>query len=244
MNIVIVGAQSAIAEAVYKKWAKPENSFFLWGTNAEKLLSLSQDLNVRGAGHVYTAVMDAKHLEEHSQVLSESLDKLGAVDLLLLSYGVLSNQSECQQQIDSLADSMTINLLSPIYLLTYFANYFEERKSGSIIVISSVAGDRGRLSNYVYGSAKAGLSAFLQGLRQRLQKSGVYVLTVKPGFVDTPMTKSFKKGFLWASPDKVADLVLEAFEKKKDIIYTPSFWRLIMFLIRSVPESAFKRLRM
>jgi short-subunit dehydrogenase len=115
---------------------------------------------------------------------------------------------------------------------------------GAIAVIGSVAGDRGRASNYVYGTAKAGLAAFTQGLRQRLSKSNVQVLLIKPGFVDTPMTQEFKKGFLWASPDQVAKDICRAVEKRKNVLYTPWFWALIMLIIQHIPESIFKRLKL
>ena len=137
---------------------------------------------------------------------------------------------------------MQTNALSVISLLTLLANHFEQQRHGCIAVISSVAGDRGRQSNYVYGTAKGALSIFLQGLRNRLHKSGVQVLTVKPGFVDTPMTASLPKGPLWATPEKVAEDIDKAIENKRNVLYTPSFWFLIMAIIKSVPESIFKRL--
>ena len=110
------------------------------------------------------------------------------------------------------------------------------------MVISSVAGDRGRQSNYVYGSAKAAVTTFLQGLRNRLHPAGVQVLTVKPGFVDTPMTSAFPKGPLWASPEQIARGIHRAIQKRKDVVYLPGFWRLIMRVIREIPEAVFKRL--
>jgi short-subunit dehydrogenase len=129
-----------------------------------------------------------------------------------------------------------------ISLLTISANYFEQRRRGCIAVISSVAGDRGRKSNYVYGTAKAALTTFLQGLRNRLSSSGVTVVTVKPGFVATPMTAHMKSGLLTASPQAVGQGIYEAMMKKKDVVYLPWFWQPIMFIVKSIPESVFKRL--
>ena len=120
----------------------------------------------------------------------------------------------------------------------------EAQKEGSICVIGSVAGDRGRSSNYIYGSAKAGLAAFTQGLRQRLSKFNIDILLVKPGFVDTPMTQEFKKGFLWASPERVARDICSAIDKRKSTLYTPWFWGWIMLVIKHIPESIFKKLKL
>jgi len=129
-------------------------------------------------------------------------------------------------------------------LLTLLANRFEAQRHGTLAVIGSVAGDRGRQSNYVYGTAKGALAIFLQGLRNRLHPAGVRVLTVKPGFVDTPMTASFKKGPLWAAPEAVAAAIVAAVERGRDVIYTPWFWWGIMTLIKLVPERVFKKLKL
>jgi decaprenylphospho-beta-D-erythro-pentofuranosid-2-ulose 2-reductase len=122
------------------------------------------------------------------------------------------------------------------------AKQLEQQGHGCIAVISSVAGDRGRQSNYVYGTAKGALSIFLQGLRNRLGKTGVQVLTIKPGFVDSPMTKDFDKGLLWVKPAMIAQGILRAIEKKKEVVYLPFFWRYIMLIIKMIPEKIFKRL--
>jgi short-subunit dehydrogenase len=136
------------------------------------------------------------------------------------------------------------NAVSVAALLTPIAARFEQRRSGAIAVISSVAGDRGRQSNYVYGSAKALVSAFLSGLRQRLYKAQVSVITIKPGFVDSPMTAAFRKGPLWAKPHQVAKGIVHAIDRSRTIVYLPWFWRAIMFIIRAIPEAVFRRLRL
>ena len=132
--------------------------------------------------------------------------------------------------------------MSVISLLTILANQLEHQGSGSIAVITSPSGDRGRQSNYIYGTAKGALTIFLQGLRNRLSKSNVHVLTIKPGFVDTPMTKDFKKGFLWVNPDVVSKGIYNAINKKREVVYLPFFWRYIMIIIKSIPEKLFKYL--
>jgi short-subunit dehydrogenase len=138
-----------------------------------------------------------------------------------------------------------INAVSTLALLTLLANRLEAQKHGTLAVISSVAGDRGRQSNYVYGAAKAAVTTFLGGLRQRLVKSGVAVLTIKPGFVDTPMTATIaNKGALWAQPDRVAVGIVQAIDRRRNIVYLPWFWRWIMLVIRHIPEALFKHLKL
>lgn len=241
-KVLIIGATSAIAEATARSFASRGNHLFLLARNAERLDSLLKDLRVRGAGSAQGSVFDANALHDHERLLSEAMDTLGGLDIVLIAHGTLGDQKACESSVESTLQELQTNALSVIALLTRLANHFERQGHGSIAVISSVAGDRGRQSNYVYGTAKGALSLFLQGLRNRLNRSGVQVLTIKPGFVDTPMTAAFPKGPLWASPEKVAGDILSALDKRRDVIYTPGFWRLIMLIIRSVPEAIFKRL--
>jgi short-subunit dehydrogenase len=170
---------------------------------------------------------------------------LGALDTVLIAHGTLSNQQACEASVELTLQEISTNGLSAIALLTRIAPRFESRRSGTIAVISSVAGDRGRQSNYVYGSAKALLSAFLSGLRQRLYKSGVAVITIKPGFVDTPMTAALPKGGpLWAKPEQVAAGIVKAIDRSATVVYLPWFWALIMMIIRAVPETIFRRVKL
>ncbi len=163
-------------------------------------------------------------------------------DTVLIAHGTLSDQKACEASVELTLREIDTNALSVVALLTRIANRLEQRRAGTIAVISSVAGDRGRGSNYVYGSAKALVTAFLSGLRQRLGKSGVGVVTIKPGFVDTPMTAAFAKGPLWASPEKVAKGIVRALDRRSDTVYLPGFWWTIMFIIRAIPERLFWRL--
>jgi short-subunit dehydrogenase len=175
-------------------------------------------------------------------VIEHAATTLGGLDAALIAHGTLSDQKECESSTDRLLDEFQTNAISVMMLCTHLANRFEAQKRGVIAVISSVAGDRGRRSNYAYGSAKAAVTAFTSGMRQRLSRSGVYVVTVKPGFVDTPMTAAFKKGILWASAESVAKDISRAMINGTPVIYTPGFWRPIMWIIRSIPEFVFRRL--
>lgn len=239
-TIVIFGATSAIAKAVAKLYAKKGDSLFLVGRNAEQTQTLAIDLKVRGAKEVAFAVSDLAKIEQHPPLIATIKQTFPKIDVALLAHGVLPNQDACNQSVESAIEAMTVNFISPVSLLTLLANEMQEKSA--IAVISSVAGDRGRQSNYVYGAAKGGLSLFLQGLRNRLHSKGVAVITIKPGLVDTPMTASFKKGALWAKPEQVAKGIVKAIEKRHDEVYLPSFWKWIMFIIRQIPESLFKRL--
>lgn len=241
-KILIIGATSAIAEACAKRFAAQGHSLYLLARNSTRLESLAQDLRVRGAAAVHCASFEACALDTHQALLDQVKTELNGLDLVLIAHGTLSDQQVCEQSVELTLQELQTNALSVIALLTRLANHFEQQRHGSIAVISSVAGDRGRQSNYIYGTAKGALSIFLQGLRNRLHKSGVQVLTIKPGFVDTPMTAALPKGPLWATPEKVALDIDKAIEKNKDVLYTPGFWMLIMLIIKSVPERLFKRL--
>ena len=241
-KVLIVGATSAIAEAVARLLAAQGDLLYLVGRRAETLEAIAADLRVRGAARVQTEVMDANAIERHASLLDHADVALGGLDTVLIAHGTLSDQAACQQSVALTFQELHTNALSVIALLTLIANHFEAQRVGTIAVISSVAGDRGRQSNYVYGTAKAAVSTFLSGLRQRLYKSGVQVVTIKPGFVDTPMTRDFSKGLLWAKPEQVARDIVRAMENGKDVVYTPGFWWAIMQLIKSIPEFVFRRL--
>ena len=241
-KIVIIGATSAIAEAAARIWAQNGDHLFLVGRNRAKLEAIAADLRVRGCATAEVYPMDVNDFTAHIPMLDAAEQALGGVDTVLIAHGSLSDQAVCQQSVEALLQEISTNALSVIALLTHIGNRFEQRKKGVIAVISSVAGDRGRQSNYVYGSAKALVSVFTSGLRQRLQKSAVAVLTIKPGFVDTPMTADFKKGPLWATAEKVAADIVRACNENSDIVYTPFFWQYIMLVIKTIPEAIFKRL--
>lgn len=243
-KILIVGATSAIAEATARLWAQQGAQIYLLGRNTEQLATISADLKIRGAAGAQHALLDANDFARHSDVLNSAVSALGGIDAVLIAHGTLGDQAACQRDFNVALQELNTNAISVISLLTHLANSFEAQKHGSIVVISSVAGDRGRQSNYVYGTAKGAVSIFLQGLRNRLQPAGVQVLTIKPGFVDTPMTASFKKGALWASPEAIAGIILKSIEKRRDVVYAPWFWFGIMTIIKSIPEKIFKKLKL
>jgi decaprenylphospho-beta-D-erythro-pentofuranosid-2-ulose 2-reductase len=243
-KILIIGATSAVAEATARLWAAEGNQFYLLGRNTERLTAIAADLKGRGADSAQFALLDVNEFELHTAVLDAATIALNGVDIVLIAHGTLGDQTACEQDFTAALIELNTNMMSVISLLTHLANSFEAQQHGSIVVVSSVAGDRGRQSNYVYGTAKGGLSIFLQGLRQRLHKYGVHVLTVKPGFVDTPMTAEFKKGLLWAKPEAIAQHICAGVEKRRDVVYAPWFWWGVMGVIKMIPEGTFKKLKL
>ena len=243
-HILIVGATSAIAEATARQFAKDGDRLYLAARNQERLAAMAVDLQTRGATQVGSMVLDANDTTKHADLIRQAETTMGGLDTLLVAHGTLSDQKACQASFDETLKELQTNCLSVISLLTRVANLFEEQKHGTIVVISSVAGDRGRQSNYVYGTAKAAVSIFLPGLRNRLYRSGVTVITIKPGFVDTPMTASFRKGILWASPAQIGDGIYRTIQGKRNVVYLPWFWKYIMVVIRLMPENFFKRMKL
>jgi short-subunit dehydrogenase len=243
VKLLVIGATSAIAQEVAKNFAADRADIVLVGRNAARLTAIRDDLLVRGAGKVESITADLAQLDGHARLIEDAVQMLGGLDAALIAHGTLGDQAESQASVDVMLREMNLNALSYLSLLTLLGNRFAAQRSGCIAVISSVAGDRGRGSNYVYGSAKAAVSAFTSGLRARLSKAGVSVVTVKPGFVDTPMTAGVKKGPLFAKPDKVGRRIYEAMLRGDDVVYVPWFWAPIMQVVRAVPERVFKRLK-
>lgn len=244
MNVLILGATSAIAEQVARIYAGRGASLLLVGRNPARLAALRDDMRVRGASRCETRSLDLDHVSTHTRLVDEADAALdGPIDIALLAHGVLGAPGEYAVSGEAAARVIHTNLVGPVSLLTLLAARMEVRGQGTLAAIGSVAGDRGRASNYAYGAAKGGLALFLQGLRNRLNASGVHVLTVKPGFVDTPMTANVPKTALFASPERVARDIVRAIDRRKDILYTPWFWSLIMFAVRALPERIFKKTR-
>lgn len=240
-RILIIGATSAIAEATARLYAARGAHLFLVGRDATRLARIADDLRVRG-GTVHAHPMDATDLAAHAPMLDAAWQALGGVDLALVAHGTLPDQAACAASVDLAMREFATNGTSVIALGIALAQRLQA--PATLAVISSVAGDRGRASNALYGSAKAAVTAFTSGLRQSLHASGVNVLTIKPGFVDTPMTAAFRKGALWATPDQVARGIARAVARRRGVAYLPWFWWGIMRVITHLPEAVFRRIRL
>lgn len=243
-KILIIGATSAIAAEVARLYAGRGEALALVGRNAERLEALAADLKVRGAAAAHTLVLDANDIARHEPVLDAAQSMLGGLDAVLIAHGTLGDQKACEASVSSTLQEFNTNALSVIALSTVLANRLAAQHRGTLAVIGSVAGDRGKQSNYVYGAAKGAVAVFLQGLRNRLFAEGVAVVTIKPGFVDTPMTAGFRKGLLFARPDAVARGIVRAMDRGTPVVYLPGYWALIMLIIRSIPEKIFRKLRL
>jgi short-subunit dehydrogenase len=243
-KILIVGAASAIAEHYARLEAGDGGAFCLVGRSPGRLQAIADDLRVRGASDVFVLPMDVNEVERHAGMLDEAWDRLGGIDVVLLAHGTLPDNAECAADPALALREFATNGSSTIALMAAAAVRLEAQGGGTLAVVSSVAGDRGRASNYLYGSAKAAVTAYASGLRQRLHGSGVNVVTIKPGFVDTPMTRDFRKGLLWASPQAVARGIVRAIDRRRAVAYLPWFWWAIMRVITHIPEPVFRRIRL
>lgn len=243
-KVLVLGATSAIAQATCRLLAERGARLYLVARNRERLEAVAKDLQVRGAAELHSEVRDLDDVSFHEGIVQRAERALGGIDGVLLAHGVLGDQKECETSWLAASKVLHTNFVGPASLLTHVANLLEPKKSGTIVVISSVAGDRGRQSNYVYGASKGGLSTWLQGLRNRLAPAGVRVITVKPGFVDTPMTAHLPKNGLFAKPEAIAGGIMRAVAMKRNVVYLPLIWWPIMTIVRAVPEFLFKRLKL
>ncbi|MBF0442040.1 MAG: SDR family oxidoreductase [Oligoflexales bacterium] len=243
-SILVIGATSAIARATIRLFALEGARFFLVARSADKLETLKQDLLARGAGDCHVMTKDLLDFSAHREILDRAVEAMNVIDIVLIAHGTLGDQKECEKNYPLAEKEFCTNFLSVVSLLTIISEYFEPRKSGTIAVISSPAGERGRQSNYIYGAAKGALTVFLSGLRNRLYKNNVKVITIIPGFVDTPMTSGFPKGPLFVKPEVVAAGIHCAITKGKMVVYLPWFWRVIMLIIKMIPEAVFVRLKL
>lgn len=243
-SVLILGATSAIARASAAAFAAQGYGLVLASRDAAELERDASDLRIRFEVPVSWATFDARNPGAHKAFLDGVLEQVDELTGVVLAFGYLGDQEVAVHDVDHTLAIVEQNFTGAVSILTHCADYLEERGTGFIIGISSVAGDRGRQSNYVYGAAKGGLSLFLQGLRNRLWHSGVRVITIKPGFVDTAMTYGRPGMFLVASPEDVGARVAGAVAQRGDIRYLPWFWRYIMLIIRSIPEPLFRRLKL
>lgn len=242
-SLIVLGATSKIAQEVARLAAGNGCGLLLVARKQERLEAVAGDLLARGASRVQWIASDLADLSQHAELWTQIKEKLPQIDAVLLAYGSLGDQKRAEDSINYALQELNTNFTSAVSLLTHAAAVLERNQRGVLAVITSVAGDRARRSNYIYGTAKGALTLFTQGLRARLFPSGVRVLTIKPGPVDTPMTAHMKKGLLTASPQSVAATVYRAMESgKSNVIYVPAYWRAIMAVIRAIPESVAKKL--
>ncbi len=242
-RVVIVGATSLIAEHCARRWCAQPTHFVLAGRDAAKLERLAQDLAVRcpeGRVEIHTPSFD-----QPASISSfvESVWSQGPVDIVLIAHGTLPDQAQCQRDLVLTRDTLSVNAISPALFAEAFAARMAETDRGTIAVIGSVAGDRGRRSNYVYGAAKGLVDRYVQGLQHRFAATGVRVVLIKPGPTDTPMTANFRKpGVKLASPETVAGDIVRGINQGKAVVYTPWIWRWIMLIIVHIPRRVFNRL--
>jgi len=242
-RVIVLGATSGIALEVQRQLASRACELLLVARSPERLAELRPDLLVRGAPRVFTYSADLSAISQHEDVFVFSSRTFPDFDTVLLAYGTMHDQKIAATSIEVLSKELHVDFVSAAAILTLFAADFERRRTGCLAAISSVAGDRGRRSNYVYGSAKGGLSLFLQGLRSRLYPAGVRVVTIKPGRVRTAMTDQLPDSRHFADPRQVArDIVRDLEAGSPDVLYTPRIWRYIMLVVRLIPEAIFKRL--
>jgi decaprenylphospho-beta-D-erythro-pentofuranosid-2-ulose 2-reductase len=227
-----------------RQLAAPNVHFMLVARNRDRVTAVAQDLVARGALAVDSWIMDLDDTTAHPEMLATAAERLGRIDLALVAHGVLGDQQAAEADFEIAAAILHTNLMATVSLLTWLANHFQVQRAGTIAVISSVAGDRGRKSNYVYGASKGALNIFLEGLRNRIDRDGVHVLTIKPGFVATPMTAHLPHNALFASPSQIARGILRAVERRRDVAYVPRFWRWIMFLVCAIPGRLFKKMNL
>lgn len=244
-HIVIIGATSAIAEHCARIWVRQNNiAMTLVGRVESKLEAIAKDLLVRAPTlNIATQVSDFNDPIKITEFV-QALAAKHAIDYVLIAHGNLSDQQACQSDISQLNQSLQINAISPILFAEAFAQLFEQQGRGHLAVIGSVAGDRGRQSNYIYGAAKGLIARYLEGMQHRFANTAIRISVIKPGPTDTPMTAAFKaRGVALASVESVAERIVAGMESGKPVIYAPAKWALIMLIIRHLPRFVFNRLR-
>lgn len=237
-----MGACSAIARETAKFFADDGAILFLVDLSESRLSDTRDDINALYKTDIFIKEFDATDIENHDKIVREAYEKMDGLDAVLIAHGTLPDQEETRKSTQATMKEFLINGTSVISLSTAATNFFEKQGKGALTVISSVAGDRGRQSNYIYGSAKGAVSIFLQGLRNRMSKKGISVTTIKPGMVDTPMTAHMPKGPLFAKPRDIGKGIYKAMKAGSDVVYLPGYWRIIMTIIKLIPESIFKKL--
>lgn len=240
MRAIVVGATSAIAGAMARQLAQQGYCFTLAARNSTHLELVAADLEARGSGEIEVCLFDAMDPESWRELLA-SIEHQD-FDMAIVGHGALPDQSTVESDPLLIAETLMVNGTSTLSLLGALAQKFKRQTRGTLIVLSSVAGERGRKSNYVYGSSKAAVTTFSEGLRMQLADTDVCVITALIGMVDTPMTAGLKKGLLWSTPALVANRILRSAARGAGTVYVPGYWRYIMLIVRLLPESILRRL--
>jgi short-subunit dehydrogenase len=244
-TVLILGANGGIGHALAVEFASHQYDLILIGRDLEELQALAADLRLRHNVSASARKLDVLDFTGLESELAECISLAGdSLEGAVLCTGYIGDPELARKDLDEARRILDTNFTGSVMTLEVLANHFERKRRGFICALSSVAGDRGRQSNYLYGSAKAGLTTYLQGLRNRLYHCGVHVVTVKPGFVDTRMVFGRGKLPLVATPEAVARDIYHAVQHRKNVVYVPWFWRIIMFIILLIPEGLFKKLRM
>ncbi|HWX29565.1 MAG TPA: SDR family NAD(P)-dependent oxidoreductase [Steroidobacteraceae bacterium] len=240
-RVLILGATSPIARALALRFAFDGARLYLAARNADEARRVAEDVGVRAGVTALSGTFDASDFASHDEFIRSAATELGGLDGVVVCFGTLGDEDAAQTDPGAALATIHQNFTGAVSLITLAARHLEQQRSGFIITIGSVAGERGRKKNYVYGSAKGALALFVQGLRGRLADSGVHVMTVKLGTVDTRMTWGREGALLTIAPIKAADLIYTAYRKRAEVVYVPWFWRLIMSAVKLIPESRFKR---
>jgi len=247
----IFGACSAIAQETAQCFARDGSELYLVDLKMERLQAVRDDILTKSGNDIKIHLKEGNALDfnTHNSLIEEAAGQMKGIDAVLIAHGTLPDQAIMQTDNEKAVREFSINCTGVISLCTAASVYFENKNTclenmdnGTIAVISSVAGDRGRQSNYLYGAAKGGVTVFLSGLRNRLSKKGINVITIKLGMVDTPMTANMPKGPLFAKAADVGKGIYEAMKNGKDVVYLPGYWRFVMMVIKLIPESIFKKL--
>jgi decaprenylphospho-beta-D-erythro-pentofuranosid-2-ulose 2-reductase len=242
-RLLVLGATSSIARALALCFARDGCALYLAARDAEEAARIAADLRVRTGAHACSGIFEATDCERHAELLIRAATELGGLDGVALCFGTLGSYSTAAEKANCVRRLITENFTAAASFMTEAANFFAAQRSGFIIVLGSVAGDRGRAGNYAYGAAKGALALFAQGLRARLARSGIHVLTIKLGLVDTRMTYGRSPSWLAISPKAAGVKIYAAWRRRAQAVYVPWFWRPLMLAVRMIPERIFKYAR-
>jgi decaprenylphospho-beta-D-erythro-pentofuranosid-2-ulose 2-reductase len=244
-RIVALGALSAMCKATLRLYAEEGARIVVAGRGEDRLKALATDLEARGAHQVVTWDTDLTGCADTRAELARMTSAIGGLDSVLLFYGTLGDNAKAEKDMAEARSILHTNFTSAAEWCLAAADLIESQSHGSLVVVGSVAGDRGRQSNYIYGAAKGGLGLLVQGIAHRLVRCGGNAVVIKPGFVDTPMTAGIQKGGpLWAKPEAVAPIIKRAATRHSPVVYAPGFWRWIMLAIRAVPTPVFHKTKL